>query len=88
MKYIFLIVAFVFTVPAFANVKVSTTKILQNKFLLGDKETDMLKKEFTKQKFNYETFTLQFVCDKYKKSPSAKDRTLNCRAVTISPDVN
>lgn len=88
MKALILISMLFFTISAMAKIKPSSTKIIQNKFFLGDKESDLLKKELTKHKFSAETFTLQFACDKYKRTPSSKNRSLNCRAISVSPDQN
>jgi hypothetical protein len=49
---------------------------------LGDGETGALSEELSKKRFFDETFTLVFKCDRYKRTPDAKNRTLNCLAVS------
>jgi hypothetical protein len=49
---------------------------------LGDAETTVLSDELTKQRFFDETFTLVFKCDRYRRTPDAKNRSLNCIAVS------
>jgi hypothetical protein len=55
---------------------------------LGDAETGALSEELGKQRFFDETFTLVFKCDRYKRTPNAKNRTLNCLAVSAISEPN
>ncbi len=90
MKFlvIFLILFQLINSFAYAKLSSTATKVIKNKFYLGDKESDLLKKEIIQQKFNHETFVVKFRCDKYKRNPSSKVRRINCIALTLSPDIN
>jgi hypothetical protein len=50
---------------------------------LGESETAALSDELSKQKFFDETFTVVFKCDRYKRTPDAKSRSVNCLAVSV-----
>jgi hypothetical protein len=70
-----------------AGIKKSSSKVIKKPFYLGKAESRQLQKELTKNKMNAETFTLTFKCDKYKRDPSAKKRSLNCLAVSVTPEI-
>jgi len=89
MKKILLIGALSFLCfKTHAKIQKTNTKMIKKPFYLGNTEAKKLKKELIKQRINAETFNVTFKCDKYKKSPKAKKQSLNCLAVSISPDAN
>ena len=86
LKLLFFSAVLVFTFKSHGSIKKSGTVVLKKPFYLGDSETNKLKKQLIKQRFNAQTFVLSFKCDKYKKTPSSKSKTLNCIAVSVSPE--
>jgi len=75
------------TLNSLAALKNVGSKALKKPIYLGKTETRLLQRELSKANFTGDTFSLTFRCDKFKKNPSAKKRSLNCLAVSVSPDL-
>ena len=90
LKYLFTIFTcfLSFNANAALKKKPSSSVIINKKLYLGKRESRILQKELIKKRITDETFVLNFMCDKYKRTSSSKKRSINCLAVSISPDPN
>lgn len=89
MKFSIFILFLLSTVaqPCLSAVSKNKGLVFNEAIYLGQPETDKLSQHLSKNKFGDETFTLTFKCNKYKRNPNANDRTLNCIAAAVTPEV-
>lgn len=61
-------------------------QFLKQPFYLGDKETENLNTQIAQAGIKSEVFTVTMRCNKYKRTPQSKGRTLNCLAFQVEPE--
>tara|TARA_B100001248_G_C27399364_1_gene468723 strand:+ start:11335 stop:11598 length:264 start_codon:yes stop_codon:yes gene_type:complete len=85
MKYYVLFI-FVLT-PLYLSASLTKKQghVFTNEVYLNEKVSKQLQLDLIRNNFSEETFNITFHCDKYKRKPSSKKRSLNCRALSASP---
>lgn len=86
LRLIYIPVVLLAALQSNADLKVGQTKAITTPFYLEGSEVKKLKSELIKMKFAEDNFVLKFICDKKKKSPKARNRSINCVAVSVSPE--